>query len=49
MDGKLIVSSSPHIFESGEIKNIMLDVNIALIPSLAASIYFFDRAVPTAQ
>ena len=41
MDGKLIVSSSPHISSPVKTKNIMLDVIIALIPSLAASIYFF--------
>ena len=41
MDGKLIVSSSPHISSPVKTKNIMLDVIIALIPSLIASIYFF--------
>ena len=41
MDGKLIVSSSPHISSPVKTKNIMFDVIIALIPSLAASIYFF--------
>ena len=41
MDGKLIVSSSPHISSPVKAKNIMLDVIIALIPSLIASIYFF--------
>ena len=41
MDGKLIVSSSPHISSPVKTKNIMIDVIIALIPSLAASIYFF--------
>ena len=41
MDGKLIVSSSPHISSPVKTKNIMLDVIIALIPSVIASIYFF--------
>ena len=38
MDGKLIVSSSPHISSPVKTKNIMLDVIIALIPSLIAFI-----------
>ena len=41
MDGKLIVSSSPHISSPVKTKNIMLDVIIALIPALIASLYFF--------
>lgn len=46
MDGKLIVSSSPHISSPVKTKNIMLDVIIALIPALIASIYYFGpRAI----
>ena len=41
MDGKLIVSSSPHISSPVKTKNIMLDVIIALMPALIASIIFF--------
>lgn len=41
MDGKLIVSSSPHISSPVKTRNIMLDVIIALIPALIASVYFF--------
>ena len=41
MDGKLIVSSSPHISSPVKTKNIMLDVIIALIPALIASVYYF--------
>ena len=41
MDGKLIVSSSPHISSPVKTKNIMLDVIIAMIPALIASVYFF--------
>lgn len=46
MDGKLIVSSSPHISSPVKTKNIMLDVIIALIPAVIASvIYFGPRAL----
>lgn len=46
MDGKLIVSSSPHISSPVKTKNIMLDVIIALIPALIASVYYFGpRAI----
>ena len=41
MNGKLIVSSSPHISSPTKTKNIMLDVIIALVPALIASIVFF--------
>ncbi len=41
MDGKLIVSSSPHISSPVKTKNIMLDVIIALIPAVIASIFYF--------
>lgn len=41
MENQLIVSSSPH-FHSGEsTRSIMLDVIIALIPALAASVWLF--------
>lgn len=38
---KLIVSYTPHIHGKNNIRNIMRDVIIALIPALLASIYFF--------
>ena len=41
MDGKLIVSSSPHISSPVKTKNIMFDVIVAMIPALVASVYFF--------
>ena len=41
MDGKLIVSSSPHISSTVKTKNIMLDVIIAMIPALIASVFYF--------
>ncbi len=41
MDQKLIVSSSPHIGAQTKTRNIMLDVIIALIPALIASVIFF--------
>ncbi len=41
MEGKLIVSSSPHISSPVKTKDLMRDVVIALIPALLASIYFF--------
>ncbi len=37
----LLVSSSPHLHAPSSIRSIMLDVIIALIPALAAAIYFF--------
>lgn len=39
--GTLLVSSSPHAHAPGSIRSIMGDVIIALIPALAASIWFF--------
>ena len=41
MEIKLIGSSSPHIRSDETTQNIMLDVIIALIPALAASVYYF--------
>lgn len=41
MDNKLIVSSSPHINSPVKTKNIMIDVIIALIPALIASVIIF--------
>lgn len=41
MDNKLIVSSSPHIGARTKTRNIMLDVIIALIPALIASVIVF--------
>ena len=45
MDNKLIVSSSPHIGGAVKTKNIMIDVIIALVPALIASVYFFGPRV----
>lgn len=41
MDGKLIVSSSPHLSSTVKTRNIMLDVIIAMVPALIASVYYF--------
>ena len=41
MDKKLIVSLSPHIGARTKTRNIMLDVIIALIPALIASVIIF--------
>ena len=38
---KLIVSSSPHIQTTASVSKIMLKVIIALVPAMAAGIYFF--------
>jgi len=38
---KLIVSYSPHIHGANNIRNIMRDVIIALIPAIIAGVYFF--------
>ncbi len=38
---KLIVSYSPHIHGSNNIRNIMRDVIIALIPAIIGGVYFF--------
>lgn len=43
---KVVISSSPHIKSKEDTKSIMLDVLLALIPSLAASTYVFGlRAI----
>ena len=41
MENKLIVSSSPHLSGTVKTRNIMLDVIIALIPALIASVVYF--------
>ena len=41
MDTKLIVSSSPHVKMKDRISGIMLDVIIALVPAMAAGVYYF--------
>ena len=41
MENKLIGSSSPHIRSDETTQNLMLDVIIALVPALAASIFYF--------
>ena len=41
MDGKLIVSSSPHLSSPVKTRNIMLDVIIAMVPALIASVIYF--------
>ena len=45
MDQKLIVSSSPHIGAKTKTRNIMIDVIIALIPALIASVVIFGPRV----
>ncbi len=40
-NGKLVVSSSPHIRSSRTTRGVMLDVIIALLPAFAAAIIFF--------
>lgn len=41
MEGKLIVSPSPHIREGASTRSIMLDVIIALLPAGAFSVFLF--------
>ncbi len=41
MDNKLIASSSPHIRNDETTQKLMLDVIIALLPALVASIFYF--------
>lgn len=41
MDNMLLVSSSPHLRNGDTTQRIMLDVIIALLPALAAGVYFF--------
>ena len=38
---KLAVSASPHIHSGATTRRIMLDVVIALVPTLAAAVYIF--------
>ena len=38
---KLKASSSPHIRSNEDVRSIMLDVIIAMVPALVAAIYFF--------
>lgn len=45
MEIKLIGSSSPHIRSDETTQKLMLDVIIALVPALAASIYYFGAKV----
>lgn len=44
MNGKLIISTAPHVKSPRTTKHIMLDVLIALIPATAAGIVFFGVA-----
>ncbi len=41
MENRLIATSSPHIVSQDTTTTVMLDVVIALVPALIASIYFF--------
>lgn len=41
MENKLIASSSPHIRDDETTQKIMLDVIIALLPALVASVFYF--------
>lgn len=41
MEGKLFVSSSPHIRDENTIQRIMLDVIIALLPATLGALYYF--------
>lgn len=41
MEGKLFVSSSPHIRDENTIQKIMLDVIIALLPATLGALYYF--------
>jgi electron transport complex protein RnfD len=38
---KLIVSTSPHVHANSSVRTVMVDVLIALVPALAAAVYFF--------
>ena len=38
---KYIVSSSPHIANKRTVQGIMLEVLVALLPAVVASVYFF--------
>ncbi len=41
MEGKLFVSSSPHIRDENTIQKVMLDVLIALLPATIGALYYF--------
>lgn len=41
MDNKLFVSASPHIVKTDSVRRIMWQVNLALLPAAAASIFIF--------
>lgn len=41
MENNLLVSSSPHVRDKTDTKNIMIDVVIALLPASFAGVYFF--------
>lgn len=41
MDGRLLVSSSPHIREDVSVPKVMYGVVIALVPALIGSVYFY--------
>jgi len=41
MEGKLFVSSSPHIRDENTIQKVMLDVIIALLPATVGALYYF--------
>lgn len=48
MNGKFVVSSSPHIRTMDTIPSIMIDVLVALFPAALAAVYFFGyRALIT--
>ena len=42
-DKKLTVSASPHVRSAQTVSGIMLNVIIALIPALAASVFHFGE------
>ncbi|QTX32257.1 RnfABCDGE type electron transport complex subunit D [Aminithiophilus ramosus] len=41
MSEKLVVSASPHVHANSSVRTVMGDVLIALVPALAAAVYFF--------
>ena len=43
----LKASSSAHIRSNEDVRSIMLDVIIAMVPALVAAIYFFGFRAPT--
>ena len=44
---KLKASSSPHIRSNEDVRSIMLDVIIAMIPALVAAVYYFGARALT--